>query len=400
MSDSELQELLDGMKVSRDLPYSKGNSKTSKFEPSTVLDDLTGGKKRSTKSNLGFAAALLTVFICTGVGWYLWVRESLTVPSIFIYGLSNAFCCALVGMRIWESDWDSKTTPEYEQTKEMVQLISIAAINFLVTDLVFDINIIGSLLAAPDLLAAIVYQFTIIFMITLLNAGVYLYAINQRRVVTVAKRIERGIPLTKETRKRNLSKAELLARNTAIVILLTVSVFVIYMWAEYLRIMADFAARPLSERESFSKIFWYGLYGNEDEAWIFPPMTQAQYGGGDAFGGLFEMVFFNQVSAMLMFLMFLGTFTSIFVVNMVKAKGLQNIATIVAVGLPMLVIISVMIGLVDPPSIFVDIMNNRAIASFMFTFVEMCVYIIYMAIFFTFNNIAEIFQPGDDIDPQ
>lgn len=395
MSEHELDRMISEAKhPSSSLP-SLGRPKTwEEFDPTELLAQ-QGKTTKYSKSNLGFAAALVALYVCTAILWYYWVREIVIIPDFIAFLIPNICCWILIGMRIMELDWE--TTPDYEQTNDLVQLISIPLTTGIVTDLIFDVNIIASLLGAPDLLAALVYSMTIVFIIIALNSGVYLYTLNQRSKVEVAKRVKnfRGTVYSKDIRTRKLNKSEVLGRSIAVVILVSAIMFIIYMWSEYFKVMAEFADRPLSERESFSKILWFGLYGSKSSG-----MVSAQYGGGDAFGGLFEMVFFNQVSAMLLFLMFLGTFTSIFVVNMVKAQGLQNIATIVAVGLPMLVIISVMIGLVDPPSIFVDIMNNRAIASFMFTFVEMCVYIIYMAIFFTFNNIAEVFQPGDDIGPQ
>ena len=124
-------------------------------------------------------------------------------------------------------------------------------------------------------------------------------------------------------------------------------------------------------------------------------IPEGQYGGAEMFTAIFELLFYSNTTGFMLAIMVIGTFANIFVINQSRSSALQSATTLTVIGIPMIMIVSMFLGVIAPPSAFIRIFGAEAIASFVFTFAMLSVYIIFLSMMMVFTHAAEVFQPAD-----
>ncbi|MGQ4876064.1 MAG: hypothetical protein ACP6IY_18515 [Promethearchaeia archaeon] len=120
---------------------------------------------------------------------------------------------------------------------------------------------------------------------------------------------------------------------------------------------------------------------------------QSLYGGADMFVYTITALFYSPVTAIMMAIMFVGTFATIISVNLGGAPALKNFGTVTVVVPPLLLIWSIWIGAVAPPSMFVKILGGESLASMIYAITMVSVFIIFIMINSVFVQAADFFIP-------
>jgi len=125
-------------------------------------------------------------------------------------------------------------------------------------------------------------------------------------------------------------------------------------------------------------------------------IPEGSYGGAEYFVTIFKVLFFNIYAQTMLGFMTIAGFATIWTVNQKKDSQYQKIGVFVMVSIPLLIIIMMLIGQIPPPNTFIEIFGADVLASFVYAFSMLCVYVVYMAILMTFIHIAEDIINDDD----
>ena len=125
---------------------------------------------------------------------------------------------------------------------------------------------------------------------------------------------------------------------------------------------------------------------------------QSFYGGADMFVYTIESLLYSPIVAIMIGVMFVGTTATILSVNLDGAPALKNFGTVTVVVPPLLIIWSIFIGAVEPPSMFVKILGGESLASFIYAITMVSVFIILVMINAVFVQIADFFLPDSAME--
>ena len=338
--------------------------------------------------------ATIAVLIFSTIYWLLYVTEIVPIWNIFAYFTVNLAILILVSFKVDDID-DSE--PQYEKNLDYLQYISVIVISVMLTDILFEVYWFSSWIKAENIFIAIISNVSVILVIILLNNVVYLWAANKRNkrmpVDPVGWRNWRaeGMPVRQALRKKSLRGARLLARNVSIMMIIFCVAALTWMTQQFYilaSILKDAPEGLPHEQIGFAEAVY--------QAFTSLTTFEGQYGAASSFNMVFEMLFYNQTTGIMLALMVIGTFANIFVINMSKSSALQSATTMTVIGIPMIMIVSMFLGVIPPPSVFVKLFGAEAIASFVFTFAMLSVYIIFLSMMMVFSHAAEIFQPQDE----
>lgn len=287
------------------------------------------------------AAAAITVFIFCAAIWLIYITQFW--PLWNVWGMLGVVIAvgALIAVRTEEA---SKEKTGFRATLSVVQNISFFIIVLIASDLMFDVYLFPTLFQVEDLYTGLAVDLGIILAIVALQSIILLSHASKRvEVSTAVKYIMPSLAL----------------------IISAISLFWLVRAALTLEIAQLF-------------------------------VEAQQSAGAVAFSATFEALLYNEITGFLLAIMAIGTFANIFVVNQSRVQALQSATTMTTVGIPMIVIVSMFVGLVEPPVDFTDFLGSSAIASFVFTFAMLSVYIIFLSVMLVFTQAAEIFNVGEE----
>ncbi len=372
--------------------------------------DITDIKKKKgirAKKDYSASFAAVAVLLLSAVYWFLYVTEIFPIWNIFAYFTVNLAVLILVSFKINDIKDDE---PSYEKVLDYFQYTSLVVISVMLTDILFEVYWFSSWIGAPNIYLSIISNVAVILVLMILNNVIYLWAVYKRNTEMPVSpkgvkdfRAE-GLSYKGAVAKKTLRGTRLLARNISIMMLILCIAALIWLGQQTYVLASVLNEAPEGlphEQIGFAEALcqaFISLTGYESSAafYEFFGITEAQYGASTSFTMVFEMLFYNQTTGIMLALMVIGTFANIFVINQTKSSALQSATTMTVIGIPMIMIVSMFLGVIPPPGPFVRLFGAEAIASFVFTFAMLSVYIIFLSMMMVFSHAAEIFQPGEE----
>ena len=316
--------------------------------------------------NTNFSKYAGVALLCYGIAWWFIYASPLFsgISRLFPY-LSINFSTLIYINLVLMDEYQEKMLWEYRMS--FLHMTTLWATILVLTDLLFDVYWIPMLIfGVNDIFTIVTIDLCVILSIIAIDSLVTLIVAEKRQGVKIS--IKYTLPAT------------MLVVSIAGLLVLIIS---------RIRIEDDIInlAALLPSNVNFSEIVYQAL---------IPTLPEGQYGSGDAFTQVFEMLFYNPTTMIMLAIMVIGNIANILVINQTKSAGIQSMTTISVVGTPMIIIVSIFIGVIEPPTIFVNLFGSAALGSFVFGFAEMSVYIIFASIILAFSQMAELFQPQDE----
>ncbi|MGQ4876535.1 MAG: hypothetical protein ACP6IY_20920 [Promethearchaeia archaeon] len=315
-----------------------------------------------------FTWAFIALFTYIFTFWIIYITQWIPIWNIFAFFATNVSLIFIISIKI-EDIYKNKV--DWELKVDIFQYVSLWVIVFLYLDLMFDVYIIPNLFGMKDIYSAI----TINTAITLL-----IIAINSIVLLSVAP-------------KRLNTKIVVKYTYPILILISSLALFIVLI-ISYITIRSK-----LIELEAFLPELYLGAGDMVYQGFLhlyLAGLPEGQYGGAEMFTAVFEMLFYSRITGFMLAIMVIGTFANIFVINQTRSSALQSATTLTVIGIPMIMIISMFLGVIPPPVSFVKIFGAEAIASFVFTFAMLSVYIIFLSLMMVFSHAAEVFQPQEE----
>ncbi len=319
--------------------------------------------KKKDYSSTWAALAVAAYFITF---WIIYVTEWISINNLFAFFMCNVVLLIYISFKI-EDVFNEKV--DWELQVSALQYISVWIIVMSLSDLLFEVYWISNLLRIKDIYSAMTINMTLILVVIMINC-IVLLSVAGKRVKTKAA-VKYTYPAT---------------------ILVASTMMLVFLVSSLVGIQPDIAL--------MENVLPQAFIGAGDMIWeafnqLYLGAVGGQYGGAEMFTAIFEVLFYSNTTGFMLAIMVIGTFANIFVINMSRSSALQSATTLTVIGIPMIMIISMFLGVIAPPSAFVKIFGAEAIASFVFTFAMLSVYIIFLSIMMVFTQAAEVFQPED-----
>ncbi len=316
--------------------------------------------------------ATTAVLLFSLIAWLIYTMEpwGVKVFNVAIMAIINV----VVLVRLWLKVEDiPKSAKESEKNLAFIQYIAIFITVVLLTDLLFDVYWVSNLFGADNILSRLVINMAIILSVLIAYSLSYL-------IVSY----------------NSDKKTESYAITLSVMIIIVSLVILIWLIASLIILQDEMAAAGEvipSNEQSWAKSLQEAFFHMDPERREY---HEAQYGGASTFTMTWEMLFYNTTSGIMLTFMVVGTFANIFVINSNKTSSLKNATTMTVVGLPMVMIVMIFLGVLPPPASFVKVFGSEAIASFMYAFAMVSVFIIFLSLMMVFSHAAEAFNIEDD----
>ncbi|MHA1250175.1 MAG: hypothetical protein ACTSRP_09325 [Candidatus Helarchaeota archaeon] len=330
--------------------------------------------KKGVKSENKLANKLSTaVTIIFNIAFYLlYISKIIKLYNIAVYSIVIFVYGVLFALKI--NDVENSILPESKKTTLYYYYAGAMIIAVFANDLLFEVHWLAELIGVKTFFVAVIVN-----LIVILGTMIFISSANWRFTAKIKFKSERAKKLS-------------IAKSIITIIFCCIAIVYLITQIQIVGELENAAEQPPDVQTGFGSI----LYNAIIMTFIPPEAVSGQYGGAQSFTMTFEMLFYSQVSGFMLAFMVIGAFANIFVINISKSQALQSATTLLVVGVPMIIVISMFLGVIPPPSPFVKLFGSPAIASFVYTIAMLSVFIIYLSMIMVFSHAAEVFNPGEE----